>query len=51
MSATKGQFGYLDASIWQYGGLYEWEKPLQNMMMDYSVHKVSFLNFIAPNSF
>ena len=27
------------------------EKPLQNMMMDYSIHKGSFLNFIAPNSF
>ena len=27
------------------------EKTLQNMMMDYSVHKVSFLNFIAPNGF
>ena len=27
------------------------EKPLQNMMMDYSIHKGSFPNFIAPNSF
>ena len=26
-------------------------KPLQNMMMDYSIHKGSFQNFIAPNSF
>ena len=26
---------------------YEREKPLQNMMMDYSIHKVSFLNFIT----
>ena len=23
----------------------------KNMMMDYSIHKVSFLNFVAPNSF
>ena len=30
--------------------MYE-EKPLQIMMMDYSIHKGSFLNFIAPNSF
>ena len=27
---------YLNASIWQNGGLYEWEKPLQYMMMDYT---------------
>ena len=27
------------------------EKPLQNMIMDYSIHKGSFLNFIAPNIF
>ena len=27
------------------------EKPQQNMMMDYSLHKGSFPNFIAPNSF
>ena len=27
------------------------EKPLQNMMMDYSIHKGSFTNFITPNSF
>ena len=27
------------------------KKLLQNMMMDYSIHKVSFLNLIAPNSF
>ena len=27
------------------------EKPLQNTMMDYSIHKGSFPNFIAPNSF
>ena len=27
------------------------EKPLQNMMMNYSIHKGSFPNFIAPNSF
>ena len=26
-------------------------KPLQNMIIDYSIHKVSFLYFIAPNSF
>ena len=26
-------------------------KPLQNMMMDYSIHKGSFLHLIAPNSF
>ena len=24
-------------------------KPLQNMMMDYCIHKGSFLNFFAPN--
>ena len=51
MSAIKGQFGYLYASIWQYWGEYEWEQPLQDMMMDYSIHKVSFLKFIAANSF
>ena len=51
MSAINGQFGYLDASIWQYGCWFEWEKSLQNMMIDYSVHKVSYINFIAPNSF
>ena len=27
------------------------KKPLQNMMMDSSTHKVSFLNVIASNSF
>ena len=27
------------------------EKPLQNIMMDYSIHKGSFPNFIAPNRF
>ena len=27
------------------------EKSLQNMMMDYSIHKGSFPNFIAPNIF
>ena len=27
------------------------EKPLQNMMIDYIIHKGSFQNFIAPNSF
>ena len=27
------------------------EKSLQNMMIDYSIYKGSFLNFIAPNSF
>ena len=27
------------------------EKPLQNMMMEYSIHKGSFPNFIAPNRF
>ena len=45
--ASKGPFRYLDAStcIWQYGGQYEWEKPLHQMMMDYSIHKVSFLDF------
>ena len=26
MSAIKGQFEYLDASIWQYGSLYEWKE-------------------------
>ena len=51
MSAIKGQFWYLDASIWQYGCWFEWEKSLQNMMIDYSVHKVSYINFIAPNRF
>ena len=25
------------------------EKPLQNIMMDYSIHKGIFLNFNAPN--
>ena len=51
MSAINGQFGYFDASIWQYSGLYECEEPLQNMMMDYNIHKVSFLTFVAPSSF
>ena len=51
MSSIEGQFGCLDASFLQYGGKYEWEKPQHNMMMDYSIHKVSFLNFIASNSF
>ena len=37
--------------MYQYGGKYEWGKALQNMMMDYSIHKGSFPNFIAPNSF
>ena len=27
------------------------KKPLQNMMMYYNIYNVSFLNFIAPNSF
>ena len=27
------------------------KKPLHQMMMDYSIHKVSFLNSIAPKSF
>ena len=27
------------------------KNPLKNMMMDYSINKVSFLNLIAPNSF
>ena len=25
------------------------ENPLENMMMDYSIHKDSFVKFIAPN--
>ena len=49
LSAIKGAFGYLDASIGQYGGQHEWEKPLHHMMMDYSVHK-DFLSIIAPKS-
>ena len=28
MSAINGQFGYLDASIWQYCGKYECEKTI-----------------------
>ena len=51
MSSIEGQFGCLDASFLQYGGLYEWGQPLQNMMIDYSIHKGNFLNFIAPNIF
>ena len=51
MSASKGSSGYLDASIRQNGGQHEWEKPLHRLMMDYTIHKVSYLNFIAPNSF
>ena len=51
MSAINGPFGYLDASTGQYGGQPEWEKPMHHTMMDYSMHKISFLNFIAPNSF
>ena len=45
MSAIKGSFGYLGASVLQYGGQIEWEKPLHHTMMDKSMHIVSFLNF------
>ena len=38
-----------NSGTWQYGG--EGENPLQNIMMDQSIYKVSFLNFIVPNSF
>ena len=51
MSANKGSFWYLAATIWQYGGQYKSENPLHRMMMEYSIHKVSFLNSIAPKSF
>ena len=34
VTAIKGLFGYIDASIWQHGGQLEWEKPLHQMVMD-----------------
>ena len=27
------------------------KNPMQNMMMDYSIHKVTLLNYIVPKSF
>ena len=41
MSASKGPFGYLDASFSEYGSHYtNGEKRLSEMIMDYSTHKV-----------
>ena len=50
MSAIKGQFGYLNASIWQYG-VYNMKKPLQKKMLGYYIHKDSFLNFFCTLQF
>ena len=36
--------------IWQYRSHHDWGKTLNQMMMDYSRHKVYFLHLIAPNS-
>ena len=30
---------------------HEWGKPLNEITMNYSIHKVSFLKFIASSSF
>ena len=49
----KGPSGIQPVHIGQYGGQHQCGKPLKQMMIDfwYNIHKVSFLNFIAPNNF
>ena len=51
MSAIKGLFWYLEALFDNMAINMNGKKPLQIMMMDYSIHKASFLNFIAQHSF
>ena len=55
MSASRGPFVYLYAftctlylTIWRSTLI---RKILHQMMMEYSIRKVTFINFIAPNSF
>ena len=50
MRANKGHSGTL-MLLFDKKAVNDWENPLQNIMMDYCIHKVSFLDFIAPNSF
>lgn len=38
----------LVAYMSQYGCQHKWKKNQHQMKMDYSIHNVSFLNFIAP---
>ena len=51
MRAIKGQFGYLKLLFDKMAVNMNRKKPLQNMMMDNNIHKVSFLNFIITISF
>ena len=46
-SASKGPFGFLYTPIRQYDRPHEQDQ----IMMDQRIHKVSFLNLIALNSF
>ena len=52
MNASKGPYGYLDASNWQYyGDQHEWGKPLYQIMMDYSYTKLVFMMLLHQNVF
>ena len=42
---------YLYVDIWQYGGQHKLGKPLNKMLIDYSINTVCLLNFTAPISF
>lgn len=41
-----GMWIYLAIAIWQYVGQHEWGKPLNQIMMDYSIPKLVFLSSV-----